>query len=164
VGVEAGDRGAGGGRKRETRVGTEFVLDDVHTADAVTGEGAIDLGGDGAEVFADDARSVAVRFDAEDGVEFVGGIGDIGAGSGWETAWNPVESVERHDVVEAEDACELEVMAETIDEVGIAGLAKECGVQWCEAPVLPLSKDGIGRGAAGSGSSEGGLETPRVIA
>ena len=78
------------------------------------------LGGDRPQVLADDGHAMAVRLQAQQGVELVVGVGDVGAVGGLHTARDPEQPVQPHDVVDAQQAGVCHQRAQAGDLVAVA--------------------------------------------
>ena len=77
-----------------------------------------------------------MRFEGEHGEQFVGRIGDVGALVETHAVWDPVQPGERHDVIHAEHASNLHLVAKRFGEVSVSLRTRCPRQQRAESPIL----------------------------
>ena len=147
VGVEARRHPLGRLARQPAGPGRQLVLEHVHSEEAVAVQALTDLGRHGAEVLADQQRAVAVRLERQHGEQLVVGIAHVDAVLCRQPLRDPEQPLELHDMVDAQDAGVLQVVAQALDEMLVALRPLAVRAHRREAPALPLGEEGIGRGA-----------------
>ncbi len=89
------------GPERVLAIPSHFQLRHVTAGDAVTSHRHPDVSRHRPQVLADQPGSVTVRFEAKDGVELFCRVPDVGPGPGVESFWDPVQTMQGHDVIDA---------------------------------------------------------------
>src|SRR5438477_708013 len=100
VRVHAGDTFACRRTESFTWIGPLLVLNDKHSIDLMLVHGRIYFRRHSAEIFTNQSSFVTMRFEAEDREKFFGRIPNIGALAGGKSLWNPVETVQTHNMIE----------------------------------------------------------------
>src|SRR5206468_3045484 len=102
---------------------------------------------DGAQVLADDEGAGPRAFERHDAEQVVGGIADVPTGGRGESARDPEESEQSHDVVDAEPSGVAERSSDRLDERSIPGRTQAMWGERGQEPVLPCGHVTIRRRA-----------------
>jgi hypothetical protein len=97
------------------------------------------------KVFSHNHGSVPVGLDIQDGIELLDGIANVNPIFEIDTFRNPKQTMESHDVVDAEHAGVGELVTDGLGEVAVSLLAAPLRVQGRKSPILSAGEDGIGR-------------------
>src|SRR5262249_47656412 len=113
---------------------------------------------------ADDEGTGPRAFECHDAEQVVGGIADVPTGGRGESARDPEEPEQPHDVVDAEAASVAKRGPDRLDEGPVAGGAQAMRDEWWQKPVLPCSHVAIRRRANRRAQRERVLPGPGVRA
>src|SRR3990172_1644820 len=130
----------------------------------MSGHRGVYIGWYGAEVFAGDLGSLPMGFETDDGVEFVGAMMHIHTLASRESPGNPVQAVQPHDMVEAQQAGVTEMMAQTLDVVAVTLAPNRFGAKRRKPPVLAFDEESVRRRAPVRFQGEKRALAPNVIA
>ncbi len=158
VGVDAGERARPGRLRDRVFLVGKLELRDPDAERAVAAHRAGGLGGNGAEVLADDRRAMALRDQADRRPVLLGRVVHVRAVGGRRSGRDHPEAVESHDVVEAQRPRVLQLFVEARGEVRVAVGAGRARVEGREAPVLTGGLEAVGRRAdVGAGREQVGV-------
>src|SRR5436853_29159 len=95
-----------------------------------------------------------MRFETQQRPQLFGGIFDIDTLVAGQAVWNPVESMQAHDVIDAKQLRIPEVILKILDDVAITIQPHRLGIHRRESPVLPLRENRVRGSASGDALNE----------
>src|SRR5262249_28465257 len=109
------------------RIETLLELDNVHLPNSVPLHAPVDGRWHGSEILSHQSRLVEVGFERKQSVQFFSRISDVSALLGRKALGNPIEPVQAHDVVDAEQVGVPHLKSNEFKPIAITLPAYACG-------------------------------------